>query len=422
MNMYGDVFASTPVEMESRLAEVEAESAEWDAIIRDYSDEFIRKNRINDVEKLILDGIPSNVRPLVYLKTMRVRNHIEPVSYQSVVKRANSANREKEGAVFPVSSLPEDVAELLQVYEYCVKEVSSSAQEPDVTTIKFVGGVLPFLASLPGLSKPEVLALMFKFGALVNRASKSEFYYKCSRAVEDADSEVFLHIAKQGIDISELCKSIVLDLLSRSISKDVLLCVLDLIVFEGIDFLVRLTAALFDEHSVRIMASVNDELAGYIFSPEFLLSISTETIRKATETDISLIKYENEFHLMSANAISGNDNELSNLKDANEDLSLRINNLRQKIESLKKTQAEILTQSDEYTKKLQAALQEKKELTELAEELRYRYSHLTMNENLSNTIQANRDISTGNADLEAQIAVLKKKVEDKKAKLEKLGA
>lgn len=416
--MYGDIFASSPIEMESRLAAVESEAAEWDAIIRDYSDEFIRTNRVGEVEKLILTGIPTIVRPLVYLKTMRVRSCMEQVSYQSVVKRAKTANWECSSV--PEVSFPEDVAELLQVYEYCLKEGNSSVLEPDVTTKKFIAGVIPFLASLHGLSKPEVLALVFKFGALVNRASKSEFYYKCSRAVEDVDSEVFMHIAKQGIDISELYKAVLLDLFSSTISNEVLLCVLDLIVFEGIDFLVRLTAAQFGEHSARILASHNDVLSNFIFSPEFMLSITTNTIRKATDTEISLIKYENEFHLMSANAISGNDNELSNLKDANEDLSLRINDMKLKIDNLKKTQAEILTQSEEFATKLQAALDEKKGLSELAEELQAKYAHLTMTENLSNTIQANKDISSGNADLETQIAALKKKVETKKAKLEKL--
>lgn len=419
MNMYGDIFASTPVEMESRLATSVSDSPEWASIIRDYSDEYIRTNRVHEIEQLVLKGIPASARPLVYLKTMRVRSHIENVSYHSVVKRAKSAQWENACAV--ESSLPEDVAELLQVYEYCVKEVNSAAQEPDVTTKKFVNGVLPFLVNLPGLGKPEVLALVFKFGALVNRASKDEFYYKCSRAVEDADGDVLLHISKQGVDISEFYKGILLDLFSSGVEQEVLLCILDLIVFEGIDFFVRLIAALFSEHSAKILEAKDDELSNYIFSDKFLLSASHETICKATDTEISLIKYENEFQLMSANAISGNDNELSNLKDANEDLMLRISDIRKRIENLKKTQTEILSQSEEYTQRLVAAQKEKKDLSDLAQELQAKYAHLTMKENLNNTIQANKEISSENADLEAQIEEITKKVEGKKQKLEKIS-
>lgn len=418
MNMYGDIFASTQIEFASRLAGTDAQDTQWRAIIRDYSDEFIRKNKIQDVEKAIIAGIPTSLRPLIYLKTMRVRNHMEESSYASVVKKAKLA--EWENTSMPETSIPDDLAELMRVYDYCIREVTSTQQAADVTTKRFVSGIFPIVASLPGLSKPEMLALLFKFGAFINRTSKDEFYYKCSRALEDVESRVFLHIVKQGIDLNQLYKSVLRDLFSLEIDHEVLLRILDLIVFEGIDVLVRVTAALFNQHSARILEINNNDLSDLIFSDSFISSLTIETIRAATETEVPLIKYENEFHLISANAISGNDNELSNLKDANEDLLLRISDMKLKIENLKKTHAEILGQGNEYALKLLEAQQEKQKLILIAEELQAKYAHLTMKENLSNTIQANKDISSGNADLEAQIAVLERKVASRKAKLEKL--
>lgn len=417
MNMYGDIFASSQIDLLSRLEKAQSD-LQWDAIIRDYSDEFIRRNRMPDVEKAILAGIPDSLRPLVYLKTMRIRNQMEESTYQSVIKKAKLSDWESTS--LRVSSLPEELQEFAQVHEYCIREVVSSPQEPDLTTKRFVLGILPLVAGLPDLSKPEKLALLFKFGAFINRASKDEFNYKSSRALEDLLSEVFLHITKQGVDLTQLFKSVLLETFLSEVDRGVLLKLLDFIVFEGIDFLVRVTSALFEQNKDKLLKLNNNELAEFVLSKKFLATLSTETLQAATTVELKLIKYENEFHLMSANAISGNDNELSNLKDANEDLLLRISDQKQKIESLKQTQAEILSQSDEVSQKLQQAQLEKEKLSMLAEELHAKYANLTMKENLNNTIKANNDISSGNADLEVQIAELEKKVALKKAKLEKL--
>lgn len=418
MNMYGDVVASTKVELDPRLVELGSEDLTWTKYIRDYSDEYIWQNRAGEVELAIVEGIPVEFRPLVYLKTMRVFSHIEENSYSSLVKKGKLAKWEDSSAADV--PLPEELAEFLQVYEYFVREVASS-QEADVATRKFVIASLPLVASLPDLSKPEIFAILVKLGALASRTSKDEYCYKCSRALETLENEAFVHIVKQGIDVVPLFKKILFELFSQQIEREVAQVVLDLIVFEGVDFLVRLTAALFHQNTTKIIETNQDELSQWLFGEKFLSSISIDTVRKATKLEIPLIKFENEFHLINANAISGNDNELINLKDANEDLLLNINNLKLKIENLKKTQTEILSQSDEYTKKLLEAQAEKQKLTESAQELQAKYAHLTMKENLTNTIQANRDISSGNADLEAQIAELEKKVAAKKAKLEKLA-
>lgn len=413
MNMYAEVLASTKIELDSRIPQGDEK---WEKLVRDYSDEYIWQSRAGEVELAIAAGIPTEYRPLVYLKTMRVFSHIEKNSYAGLVKKAKL--EKWESALLPDVSLPEELAEYLQVYDYFAREVVM-AQEIDVSARKFVAAVLPLVASLPGLSKPEIFAVLVKFGSLVARTSKDEYAYKCSRALEDLVGGLFLHIVKQGIDLAPLFKSILFELFSQPVSKEILQIVLDLVVFEGVDFLVRLTAAIFKENTPRILERNQSQLSDLLFGEKFL-SVSNDTVTTATSLEIPLIKYENEFHLISANAISGNDNELSNLKDANEDLLLRINDLKLKIENLKKTQTEILSQGDEYAKRLHEAQQERAELSETAQELQAKYAHLTMKENLNNTIHANRDISSGNADLEAQIAELEKKVASKKAKLEKL--
>lgn len=163
-----------------------------------------------------------------------------------------------------------------------------------------------------------------------------------------------------------------------------------------------------------------NELYSYIYSNEFLSDLHLATLEAALKIAPSFVKYENEYHLMSVNAISGNDSELTNLKETNEDLLLHLKDLKLKTESLSKTEAEIVTQLTEYTEKLKEAQEEKERLSKEEEELRAKYAQLTMNENLTNLVNANKDISNENAELEAQIAELEKQIATKSAKLKKV--
>ena len=63
-----------------------------------------------------------------------------------------------------------------------------------------------------------------------------------------------------------------------------------------------------------------------------------------------LIQYENEFYLINANSMSNNSNELTNLKEVNDELVVKINDLKRKIDSLQATHSEISDQSEQYTR------------------------------------------------------------------------
>lgn len=86
--------------------------------------------------------------------------------------------------------------------------------------------------------------------------------------------------------------------------------------------------------------------------------------------------------------MNNNSNELTNLKEVNDELVVKINDLRRKIDSLQATHYEISDQSEQYTKDLSEAEIENQKLLKRQAELQEKYQNLTMAENLSNTIKA----------------------------------
>lgn len=412
MNMHADTFSSSPINLTSK---VEDDGTIWPEIVADYSDEYVRKGKIPQVEEAILAGIPSAIRPYVYLKTLQVKAHMDATSYSSLVKKAKSS---ASGHIALVQSLdfPEEQKELIQVFDFCIREIDSVTEDQLVSS--FITLICPLVLAL-GLSKPEALALLFKFNALSTRLFKDEFFYKASRLLEDAVPEVFLHISKQGIDLTGYFRSVLSSLLAQDPENKAQ--VLDFVVFEGFDYYHRLLSAIFKSNLPALLGLNGDDLNDYIYLGK-LLKVSPEILALSIQMEPSVIRYENEFHLMNANQMSGNHHELSNLKEANDDLVLKISELTQRTENLRKTQSEMLAQGEEFGEKLQHAEAEKAELEKQASDLQERYAHLTMKENLSNTIKANEDISRGNTELEAQIAALQKKVDTKRAKLAKVSS
>lgn len=414
MAMHAESFANTTADLTPKIEQYTGDDRFWPGLARDYSDEFIRSNQTREVERRVLHGMPDEIRAAVYMKTMQVKALMDSASYSSLGKRAKMASFE---AGKELDAFGPELAELMQIFELCVAENASVALELSRRIPGFIVGVAPLVRALEGVEDAEALALLLKFSALYTRLIKEEFSYKASRALEDVAHAQFVHITKQGIDLNRLVLRVLNDtfLLGES---ETLVRALDLVVFEGFDFLIRVLCAKMQREKDAILALHGDELAKYILSDEFL-AVSQETLADSTRVELPLVKYENEFHLMYANNVSGNDNELTNLKETNHDLALRISDLTKKLEGLRKTHNEILIQSEEYTTKLDKAKLEREQLTQQRRELEEKYARLTMQENLSNTIKANKDISKMNAELELQISEMQAKVEKNRAKLSK---
>lgn len=413
--MHADVFANSSCDLRKKFDNLEGENEFWLSIVNDYSDEYVRNNQMGKVEEQILLGVPTNVRGMVYLKTMQVKTCMDSTSYNSFVKRAKLASFESGDQFL---SFEPELSQIMQVYEYCLLETSPAvAPALSKTVNKFITGAAPLIMAIEGLEAPETLAILLKLTSVYSRLTKEEYYYKSNRALEDLVNDEFVHITKQGIDLTKLYQEILTAFFLSKASIETLRSVLDLLIFEGFDFLIRLTCAKFQEEKDAISALSGDKLAEYLFAESFINSVSLDTLQQSLKVELPIVKYENEFHLMNANTI--NDNELTNLKETNHDLALKIAELRKKSENLKKTHDEILTQSQEYSTKLGDAETKRINLGELRTSLEEKYAQLTMQENLTNTIKANRDISKGNSELELQISEMEKKIESKRAKLAK---
>lgn len=413
MNMHTDVFSSVSVLLKSRVDT--SDPSIWPAIAEDTNNDYIRSGKVKSVENAILEGIPKQLRGVVYLKTAQVKTHIDKTSYTSLAKRAKTSLLKEDQALLDSENVSEDVKELLLVFTFCAREVVPDASN-ELVPNNFILRIAPVVAAIPGLSKQEILALLFKFNSLNSRLHRDEFYYKLSRTLEELLPETFKHIAHQGIDLTEVYKSILHSIFDIVENQESLAKIFDFWLFEGYDFYHRLMGALFQQQKETIEKLSGDELSEFFYE-DLVKGLSEETVARALEVEPLLIKFENEFHLMSANAMSGNYNELSNLKEANDDLNFKIKEMRSKIDNLKKTQDEISGQETDYTTQLREAKQKREELQQRTRELQERYAHLTMKENLHNTIKANEDISRQNHELVEQIGTLERQLAAKRIKL-----
>lgn len=418
MNMHADILANTPIQVDERMGKISNDESFWLGILREYKPQFFSVQETEKIESAIVAGMPAEVRPVYYLKVMRISASMDTTMYNGILKKAKLAHW--EDSQIELESFSENLRETLQVFYFCILEIVKPATlESSHRTLKFIASVATHLAEIPALSKPEGLAILLKMYTLLNGLSKDEFCYKASRSLEETVPEVFAHIVKQGIDLYPFFKNVLLGLLATNVSGDVLIRILDFLVLEGFDFLHLLMTALFQQEGSTILGVNDDSLYDFIFATEFVEKIQLSTLESAHLVSPAFVKYENEFNLMNVNAISGNNSELANLKEANEDLKLHLQDMEQKTETLSKTEAEITAQLKEFKTELERAEAERDALNAQADKLRTKYAQLTMNENLLNLVNANKDISSGNTELEEQIAHLEKQIETKSAKLKK---
>ncbi|KAI5967261.1 hypothetical protein CANMA_003081 [Candida margitis] len=386
----------------------------WNEIIRDYSNQWIRRHEVEKLESEILKGIPSDYRSIVYLRTLQVRykfNHGS--SFGELLKRSHKY-KDDIGKL----SDKQEVVDLTSLVLSIIEEQETNGRAmKDAALDRYLVRYAELLTVIPGLSEERRLFILIKFYKLYEVVKREEFMYKINRALEDKLGS-FKHIASQGINWSAYYKKVVPELIFGKFDLDVSLKILDLFVFEGFDFILRLLLWVFIKDDDKLASLSGDGLLTFLQSKEFF-SESDLNLRDVLELNPPLITYENEFYLMEANSLSNNKNELKNLTEVYDDLLLKINNMKVQIEELQSTHTEISQQSEEYNVNLTEAELERKKLIEEKEQLQKKYEHLTMKENLANTIKANEEFSQRNVELQQQLEALKKSIEDKKHKMAK---
>ncbi|RLV82746.1 hypothetical protein JA9_003876 [Meyerozyma sp. JA9] len=389
------------------------------------------------IEKHLISGIEDNLRPLVYFKILQIRIKLHKESYNNLLRRAINSNSSRDAYIDSLQ-VDTNLTEVLKVFNYYTNEVisakgarfdamnndsvaSSNESFSNLPPNNFIIHVSQLIAQMPNLTNEDTFYLLLKLNKLFINLLKEEFFYKANRTLEDLVPEVFLHITKQGINLTTFFKRVLFSFFAEKLpSQMALFKVLDFVVFEGFDFMHRLFAFVFTFNRDKICSLDGDELQTYIYSQDFFSalaeSVAFEEILKIEPT---IIKYENDYYLLHANSLNANNLELTNLKENNDDLIIKIQELNQQLENLRTTHTEILSQSDDHDKKLNDVTSKNSQLVQLKLELEQKYENLTMKENLKNTIKANREFSQRNSELEKSIEALKKKVDEKSAKLAK---
>ncbi|KAK6198090.1 uncharacterized protein RJT21DRAFT_122956 [Scheffersomyces amazonensis] len=429
----GDNLKTRLEEIKSSLNDEESDRNQyWIGIINDYSNQYIRNLKIEEIEKYLSNGIPTNLRALVYIKTIQVRYRLHhKESFDNLVKKAKYSNSNKELENYlQESGIESDLVDVLSVYNYYINELVTTHVTPSITEnhsadyappSKFIISVAKILSKVPNFEKDEVFYILLKFNKLLSLLAKDEFYYKISRSLEDIVHKVFLHISVQGIFLNDLYKKLLFNYFEEKITdEEQLLKILDVIVFEGFDVILRIIVWAFIENQDQILKLDGDELNNFIYSSEFFSSLNFD-LNEVFKHEPQIIKYENEFHLMHANSLNNNRNELSNLQEVNDELLIKINDLNRQLENLQTTHKEILEQSEQFNVQLEAAKSQNEQLVSEQLTLQQKLRELTMEDNLNNTIQANKDFEERNNELELQIDELKKSIETKTQKLAKLG-
>lgn len=417
----------------SKLNSIESDTDEktkyWIRIIEDYSNQFLKNKEVGELEQEILNGIPETLRYFIYVKTLVLRQKLNSKeSFSGLLTKARQTREE----YIENLNVESKGREVLMVLNYYINEILNSKVEIESSTeelqedlvqvpvSRFAINVCSLISTFPDISQEDIFYLLLKFNRVFSNLNKDEFFYKISRSLEDELFDIFKHISVQGINLNNLYRNIAVQFFnSELLELQVCLQVLDFVVFEGYDFILRLIVSLFNSNRSKIMELDGDELLRFLASPEFLTDVGIDFVDTLSQ-EPKIIQYENEFYLINANSLSNNSNELTNLKEVNDELVIKINELRRKIDSLQATHLEISNQSEEYTTNLNEAETENKKLSKKQEELQEKYQQLTMAENLSNTIKANEEFSQRNNELEQQITSLKKSIGEKKAKLAKI--
>ncbi|MCH0630053.1 hypothetical protein JNB11_08795 [Kocuria palustris] len=454
MNESSDLFSVSQLNIDrlkQRIGAVDTSEGEalnreyWKAVLDDRNNEFIRDGHIDELEQRLIEGIPDNLRALVYLKTLQVRYNINHKdTYDTLLKRAKQLRSgrtlSENGGYIDRLDLDQNLKDILRIFIYYTNEVVGAAQRVELANVDvninddvlapltiqdiqppnyFVIHICKVLAQIPNLDDEELLYLLLKFNKLFVNLIKDEFFYKINRSMEELLPQIFKHIAKNGINLVVLYKKLLYNFFTDQFGDTLQLTLklLDFFVYQGFDFLLRVVIWCFQQNQDKILDLEGDSLYELLNLHAFWNTMTEDSLYEVLQTNPKVIKYENEFHLIYANSFNNKNNELTNLREVNDDLIIKVNELRQQLALLKTTHEEILQQNSQFKDQLTQEVDQRKALDKKRSELQSRYEHLSMKENVTNTKKANEEFAARNEELVKQIEELKKSIATKKAKL-----
>lgn len=419
-----DIFANQLAAAKQDHAESLSADKFWYDLIDDIHSTLLKNKFADKLEAQIIKGIPEYLRGLVYLKTLNVRYKFNKDHYNALFKRADaSASVQSQAEFFEKLELPENVVNILKVYTYYSCEIITTRtiqmealhSETNISNIKtgtslptsFVVHTLTHIAEIPGLEDEEILFILVKLDKLYIQTLKDELFYKINRALEESENDLFIHISKQGVMFNAFYNEFLTKLYNSEGNKNWHTKLLDFIVFEGLDFFIRVVLYIFDLNREKLLLLTGDDLSEFLHSDTFL-NYPDIDFSKVVEFDATIIIFENEYNLAKINSIGNNSNELTNLRETGKDLRSRIEEMTTKLSALQTTHTEIQRLNAALKSDLQQSIDHRESLARSKAKLQDRYGNLTLIENVKNAKNANEDIAKVNSELEAQIAAIEK--------------
>lgn len=419
-----DTFANQLTTAKEEHQDTSKEDQFWYDLIDDTDSILLKNKNADKLEAQIVEGIPEYLRGLVYLKTLNVRYKFNKDHYIALLKKANGSESVKsQSKYFETLDLPERIINVLKVYIYYSCEITSTRNiqmealrsTTNISNIKagssspssYVMHTLKSISHIPGLEDEEILFILVKLDKLYLQSLKDELFYKINRALEESENELFLHINKQGILFNAFYTQFLMKLYNSEGNKNWHMKLLDFIVFEGIDFLIRMVMYIFDLNKEKLMQLNGDELALFLYSDVFL-NYPDIDFAKVITFDASIIIFENEYNLAKINSIGNNSNELTNLRETGNDLRLQIEEMLSKLSTLQATHSEIQSLNESLKNELKSSMEQRESLLRTKAKLQDKYGNLTLTENVRNAKHANEVIAKANLELEAQVQALEK--------------
>lgn len=395
---------------------------------------------VKELESRIAAGIPTALRLLVYLKVLQIRqklSHKNTLESLAAHAKSNSPGAHSfiDGVdvdgdmklVLAIVHLQMNSPEYRNIHPRNARLDTHARANSDADS---VGGLTPpnsfaihtarLVAMLPDISSEERLLIMLKLNKEFDTVDKDALCYQINRTIEDMLPQYFKHLTAQGIDLSAVYTKMLYTFCAEFIDDDAKFAtLLDYVVFEGLEFFLRLIVNALISKQSEISVLSGNEFADYISLSRLLQnSIVWQDI---LQIEPHVIKYENEYHLIHVNSFNKNDHELRNLKEVYHDLTISAYEHEQQLKTLLQSHNEIAQQSAELSTKLHEALEKQRELARENEELRSQYDILSMKENVINTTKANEVFSQRNEELQQLILAAKERVASKKAKVERLA-
>ena len=229
----------------------------WYDLIDDTHSTLLKNKNAHKLEEQIVKGVPEYLRGLVYLKTLNVRYKFNKDHYNALLKRADgSESVRSQSQFFRNLDLPERIVNVLKVYTYYSCEIITnrtiqtealhSENTRSSLPTSYVIHTLKSISEIPGLEDEEILFVLVKLDKLYVQTLKDELFYKINRALEESENELFVHINKQGILFNAFYNEFLSKLYNSEGNKNWHMKLLDFIVFEGVDFLIRVVMYIFE--------------------------------------------------------------------------------------------------------------------------------------------------------------------------------